>query len=204
MILFMIIRFFPIFVVTLTAVSTFGQGVLVLDQYSWLDETPFPGSGTFITANANPWGQSFTPTLSAVDYVRFKFADGDRLQTGGATVHVNILSDSISGRLLASTEPVFMADGFAGVATFLFPASVPVVPGTVYYFTVAVHPGSDLWAIDSAGYNYPGGSGFWAGVAGAGDLWFQEGIVVPEPTVLWIALIGAGALAWKSRLNRKQ
>ena len=180
-----------------------GQGVLVLDQYSWLDETPFPGTGS-VMQNADPLGQSFTPTLSSVDFVRFKFADADSLQANGATVHVDLLSGSITGTLLGSTAPVFMPDGFAGVATFLFPASQPLTPGTTYYFSVILHAGSDAWAIDSGGYNYPGGMSYWQGAAVGGDLWFQEGIVVPEPSLVTLFLLGGAGLAAARSRHRRQ
>lgn len=121
--------------------------------------------------------------------MRFKFADADTLQTSGATIHVSLLSGSINGTVVSSTAPVFMEDGFAGVATFLFPSSVPVIPGMTYYFTLTLHPGGDQWAVDIEGFNYPGGSSYYQGMATGGDLWFQEGIVVPEPTVTALLLL---------------
>ena len=48
-------------------------------------------------------------------------------------------------------------------------------------------------------YNYTGGTAFSQGVPSPDgtDLWFREGSVVPEPSTLPLAVIGAGALFWR-------
>jgi hypothetical protein len=45
-------------------------------------------------------------------------------------------------------------------------------------------------------YNYTGGTVFWNGVAAVNeDLWFREGVVVPEPAAVALGFVGAGLLA---------
>ena len=84
-------QFFSLLTVLLLAAgSMFGQGEFVVDQFSSTYETPIPGSGTLIQQLASPWGQSFTPNLSAVDFVRFKFSDGDTGNGLGMTMYVRL------------------------------------------------------------------------------------------------------------------
>jgi len=56
----------------LFATTLYGQGTLLLDQYSSLDETVFPG---IRTGSIHGVGQSFTPTLSGIDFIRLSIAD---------------------------------------------------------------------------------------------------------------------------------
>jgi hypothetical protein len=118
----------------------------------------------------------------------------------GATVYVNLRADSISGSILGSTDPVFMADGFVGYPNFIFSSPVTVTPGTVYYFQPVVQSG-DLWGITAYNaYNYSGGTAYSQGAAvPAFDLWFREGIVVPEPSGAFLVLVGIGLVVWCRR-----
>ena len=84
-----------------------------------------------------------------------------------------------------------MTDNFAGVTYFFFSTPTALSPGITYFFEPVVQSG-DLWNIDSAEYNYPGGTGFNNGLpVGASDLWFREGIVVPEPSSVLLILMGS-------------
>ena len=148
-----------------------------------------------------PWGQSFTPALSGVDFIRLKLAD-DRPGNGiGATVYLNLRSDSITGPILGTTASISMLDGFRGNPTFFFPATVPVTPGTTYYLEPITAPGSDFWNTIVSEYNYPGGSAIRGGLPVlASDLWFREGLyIVPEPSSALLLLLGAAGFACSRR-----
>jgi hypothetical protein len=113
---------------------------------------------------------------------------------------VNLLSDSITGTVLSATSPVFMPDGFsAGRTNFFFPNPVPVNPGTTYYFQPVTLPGSDnLWGIiENPNYNYAGGTAFVSGAptSPASQLWFREGILVPEPSSMLLFCAGTAVVA---------
>ena len=176
----------------------------MFDQQSSTNESPpFPGTGAVIQQVPQPWGQSFTPILSAIDFIRLKLSDNATNNGLGAVLRVNLRTDSVGGPILATTDPLALADGFAGTADFFFSASGPLTSNVFYYFEPIVVSG-DLWKIDSGEYNYPGGSAWVNGLPGPGsDVWFREGIV-PEPSSVWLALIGGGAFAFVRRGQRSE
>jgi hypothetical protein len=82
---------------------------------------------------------------------------------------------------------------------------VTVTPGQTYYFQVVEQSGDDTWGITGdPDYRYPGGTLFLNGVAVPhSDLWFREGIVVPEPSSMMLLLLGAGVFAYFRRAKAK-
>jgi hypothetical protein len=50
------------------------------------------------------------------------------------------------------------------------------------------------------GSDYAGGTEFLQGQPGNNDLWFREGIVVPEAGTWALLVIGCGLLVWRRRL----
>jgi hypothetical protein len=195
----------------LAATWAHSQGTLVLDQYSSLDERTMAGSGTPIQWFATPFGQSFTPSLSAIDYIKLNLSDHFTGNGLGATIYVVLHSDSIGGPVLGTTESVYLADSSATISTFLFASTIALTAGTAYYAEILIQSGSDDWDIITDGYNYTGGSlivggsGHFGGPGGS-DAWFQEGIVViPEPSSVWLLLVGCGMLLYvRSRQNCRQ
>jgi hypothetical protein len=118
-------------------------------------------------------------------------------------MYVNLRSNSITGPIIASSDPVFMPDSFGsfsrGFTNFFFSTDISVVPGTTYYFQPIVQTGGDSWEVVNYTYNYSGGTVFFNGTANSSfDLWFREGIVVPEPSVLTL-LISSGVLLYVRR-----
>jgi hypothetical protein len=58
--------------------------------------------------------------------------------------------------------------------------------------------------VNKGNYNYPGGTAFYHGVSDpTEDLWFREGIVVPEPSSIFLLLTG-GAFALLTSFRRKE
>jgi PEP-CTERM motif len=182
---------------TITVVQ--GQGTFIYDQQSATSQSI--DGGTPIE-EGQPMGQSFTPGLSSVGFVQLEFLNPLPGNSLGATVYVNLLADSITGPVIESTAPVTMPAGTV-IETFLFSTPASVTPGTTYYFQPeVVQPGSnDPWSIDvSEFFNYSGGSLYAQGTADPSlDLWFREGMVVPEPSPSWLVLLGSGVLFYARR-----
>lgn len=177
------------------AASASGQGTFIYDQQSSTDEVHIlPGETFSIQSATPPWGQSFTPSLSPIGFIRLGLDDGNVNDGLGATVYVNLVAGSIGGTVIASTMPITMPNNFAGFPTFYFPTAVSVKPGVTYYFTPVVQSGG-TWDILSSDYNYQGGS-LWENGTPAlpSDLWFREGVVTPEPSPL--ALLSVGTVAY--------
>ena len=186
-------------IIVLLSFCAQGQGTFVFDQQSSTDETPWPnGSGTTIQQITPPYGQSFTPSLSAVDFIRLNLNDPFPANSTGATLFIN-LKTSINGSNTASTAAVTLPDSFAGIVDFFFSSSVTLTPGQVYYFQPVVQSG-DSWGVSVSEYGYPGGSAFAGGIAfPMSDFWFREGILVPEPASAWLLLLGGGVLLLRRR-----
>ena len=175
------------------AASAQGTVTFVYDQQS-ATESSSGGSATTIQTH-QPIGQSFTPTLSSVGFVRLFTGDRTNNNGIGATLSVNLMSGSITGPVLGSTAAVGLQDSFVGYTDFVFATPVDVTPGTLYFFQPIVQSG-DTWAIINYNYSYPNGTAFANGVASPGfDMWFREGIIIPEPSSAWLALAGAGVFA---------
>ena len=176
-----------------------GQGTFVFDQQS-ADENTF-GESAHSIQPSQPMGQSFTPGLPGVDFIRF-FTSDSSVNGLGATLYVNLRSGSITGPIMSSTTPVFLPDGFTGRTNFVFPSQVALTVGDTYYLQPVVQSG-DLWQVMAGHFNYTGGAEFGNGLPSPNfDLWFREGIVIPEPRALNLALAGlCGVLLEMRRLR---
>jgi hypothetical protein len=200
-----------IFLLAFAAMSSgvYGQGVFIYDQQSSTESLTGEGGG--IIQSNQPIGQSFTPALSSINFVRFQFADPNWGNGLGATVSVNLRSDSITGPILASTDPVFMPDSFgvgnsAGYTNFFISSPAPLSPGSTYYLQPILQSGDQSWFITDNVFNYPSGTAFFKGIASSTFyLWFREGIyVVPEPSSLSL-VIGSGVLFYvRHKKNQKR
>jgi hypothetical protein len=176
----------------LMIVLAYGQGTFVYDQQSADEST---GGGTTVGIQGNqPLGQSFTPTFSSVGFVRLNVGVGS-----GTTLCVNLRSNSIDGLAMSSTDSVLFPDTFVGTANFIFPTPVEVAPNTTYYFQLELIGNGGVAVAYS--YGYLGGDLIYQGAAvPSSDLWFREGIIVPEPSTLTLLLVGSGLLAWRKKL----
>ena len=189
----------------------FAQSTLfIYDQQSSTES--YYGSGAIVISEQQPLlGQSFTPSLSGIGFVRFGFYDGTLGNTLSATVSVNLRSDSITGSILGTTIPAVISSGVGSgtnspAVNLFFPSEVSLVPGTVYYLQPVFMVGNqNLQILSYHSFNYAGGSLINFGVGGSGsDMWFREGIIVPapEPETLSLGLLGAGLL-WAARQRAK-
>jgi hypothetical protein len=193
----------PIYLFLLLAASpAFAQGTFIYDQQSTTNESTLPyGVGSVIQPLSPGFGQSFTPILNGADFIRLYLLDSNPSNGLGATLSINLRTNSITGPILASTAPVALPDSFNGNVNFFYTNTVPLSPGTLYYFEPVVRSG-DQWRAMNGEYNYPGGMGFALGQGNAAaDLWFREGFV-PEPSMVMLLLVG-GAVFFTVRQRRR-
>jgi hypothetical protein len=183
-------------------ICALAQGTFVYDQQSSTDETPLPYGAGAVIQQFSSFGQSFTPTLNSIDFIRLKMTDNNEINNLGVTLYLNLRAESISGPILSTSPILALPNGFTGTVNFLLPASVSLTPGVPYFFEPIVQSG-DLWTVSTGEFNYPGGSVFANGVSASGsDFWFREGIIVPEPSSLALAMSGLACFAVLIRRRR--
>jgi len=182
----------------LSGTNLFAQGLLV-DQAS--------GTTNELTSQAtvlpdNQIAQSFTPSLSAVGFVQFQTYIS--AASSGERVVINLRQDAYNGPIVSSTDPVFLINKITQINTFYFSGNIPITPNQVYYFEPVVLSAGN-WFIGDKPSSYDRGDLFSNGVpsGGAVALWFQEGIVVPEPAAVWLLLFGSGLFLWQRRVGKK-
>jgi hypothetical protein len=186
---------FSVAIITLFVASAFGQGTFIYDQQSSTESDL--GEEGFDIQFWQPLGQSFTPSLDRVGFIRMYLGRGSFNQ--GAAIFLNLRTDSITGAVLASTSPVTLPVGFIGTVDFFFTNEVPLTPGITYYFQPKIQSGGPF-SVSGDTFRYPGGNAFLQGIASRGDdLWFREGIIVPEPSVTALLVLGSGAFVYARR-----
>ena len=189
----------------LVAALAHGQGTFIYDQQSADENTDGDLESVSVIQSLQPLGQSFTPTLSSVGFIRLGLLDGHSGNGLGATMDILLRSDSITGPIIGTSDSVTMPDRYGNYTDFIFSTPVAVKPGETYYFQPVVESG-DSWAIISVySFLFPGGTGYYNGKANANfDLWFREGVVVvPEPSSVVLLLLGGGMLALFRRVKAK-
>src|SRR5579862_2132891 len=183
----------PILILTtliIAACCARGQGTFLVDQS--INPTNAPGG--FANIQPDPTGESFIPTLSSVGFVEFYLGDPIRVQ--GPTMSVDLWSGSLgSGTLLGQSSPVSLPTTFVGIVAFSFANPISVTSGTTYYLQPVIQTGDSEQIGEVPGTAYPNGMAFISGTAQPGaDLWFREGIIVPEPSCFSLALLGILAI----------
>jgi hypothetical protein len=187
------------------------QTIFLYDQESVSSDYDTGESGYSVMTN-QPLGQAFTPSLSSVGFVRLQLVDPNRYYGTGATIYVNLWAGSIEGNgdLLGSTAPIFLplAFGLNGTSpitaetNFVFAAPISVTPGQSYYLQPVVQSGDDIVVLGNY-FSYAGGSLLVNGAVKPNQsLWFREGILVPEPSPLWLVLLGSGVWFYVRRIHR--
>jgi hypothetical protein len=187
------------------AFRAYGQGTtFVYDQQSSTDEGYYGyGTGPAYQGLLPVTGQSFTPSLSGIDFIRLELNDSSPTGALGSTWFLNLHSDSIHGPILATTAPVDLPGAFTGTANFFFPNTIPLTPGATYWFDVN-SPDGGAWHLVAGILNYPGGYA-WAQDTphDFSDYWFREGLVVPEPSSAALLLLGGAAFISLRRPKRQ-
>jgi hypothetical protein len=136
-------------------------------------------------------GQEFKPTFSRVDFIDAMLWSA---AAEFATFQMRVHEGTLAGPVIAVSSPIdYTFSGGAGMPVrFLFPASVPVVPNQTYVFEI---PPMSIYTGAAVGPTpYDRGRVFQPDIETPADydLWFREGIIVPEPAT-W-KLIAAATL----------
>jgi len=187
-----------VLLVALTVVPTSAraQGTFVYDQSSSIESNP--GEFSVNIQNTQPMGQSFIPTLGEIGFIRLRILNFN--VTG--SLFVNLRENSITGGVLAASSPATIANSFVGYVDFFFQPGTTLSPGTTYFLQPSVITGPGLFAGSHNGFGYPGGTAFLNGEADRfnNDLWFREGLYIPEPSVL--ALVGLTTVCFIFRRHK--
>lgn len=181
-----------------------GQGTtFVYDQQSSTDEGYYGyGFGPAYQSLLPTTGQSFTPSLSAIDFIRLEINDSTPTGTVASTWFLNLHSGTIHGPVLGTTATVDLPGGFTGAANFFFPNTIPLTPGTSYWFDVN-SPDGGAWHVIFSQFNYPGGIAWAQDMANPlPDYWFREGVLVPEPSSAALLLLAGVTLIYFRRAKR--
>jgi len=181
--------------------NLFAQGLLV-DQASGT-------TNEVVTATSslpdNQLAQSFTPSLSAVGFVEFSaivpaFPGNDQVRFA-----VNLRQGAFNGPILGTTDPVVLVNHGIQFGPFYFPESVPVTPGQLYFFEPVLLSAGSLAIGTKFPSSYLGGDLWSNGLMDPNaDLWFREGVVVPEPGAVCLLLFGASVFLLQRRNPRNQ
>lgn len=173
-----------------------GQGTFVWDQQA-SDTNSI--DGVAYLNNQQPMGQAFTPSFSSISAAAFFLSGGFPGATGD--VEVNIRSGSITGTILGTSDAVTF-NGNSGIYDFLFSSPVTLTPGITYYLQpIQVNPGGV--GVNLVNAPVPTGGAIYNGVLhNNNNYWYQEGIVVPEPSSALLAV--AGVVAYLHRRHRRK
>lgn len=174
--------------IVFTTSAALGSPVAVVDQ-----ENPGPFETTNGAFAPFSFGQSFTPTLPAIDASEFLLGGDD------STIVVRLRdsvagADGLSGSIISQSLPVLVDLTGSHVFHFDFPARVSLMPGQPYVAELLITTGS-LGVRHTQGDVYAGGQflhqGFSPTVFSNTDLVFAEGIhAVNGPTTF--TLVGLG------------
>jgi hypothetical protein len=170
------------------------DAISVVDQ-----QNPGPFNGS---AGGVVFGQSFTPTLSRIDFFEVEIGDF------GAIDEVQILNgvsgfDGLSGAVLGTSDPAATEAASRQPVQFIFPGGIALTPGNTYVARIFSTNGD--FAPGIAGISittdnaYTGGQLLEAGFSDTDpflvnyDAVFREGLTsVPEVPTLWSVAVGLG------------
>ena len=162
--------------------AAFGASLFVIDQ-----ENPGPYETTNGSTAVFSFGQSFTPTLPAVD--AFEFLLGGDNSTVVVQLRDGVAgADGLGGNIIAQSQPVLVDMFGSNFFHFDFPNRVSLVPNQVYVAELLITTGS-LGVRHTQNDQYAGGQflhqDFSPTTFSLTDLVFKEGLhdaTVPEPS----------------------
>ena len=190
-----------IIVFLLLASPTYAGLITIVDQ-----QNPDPYETTYGSSTIS-FGQSFTPTLSAVDAFEFLLGGSD------ATIIVNLRQgivgyDGLGGSIIAQSVPVLVNQYGSNLFHFDFTERIYLTPCDLYVAELKILSG-DLGVRGTQNNLYGNGQFLHGGLLPSSfnntDLVFSEGLTSPTPIPATIflfltGLIGLGGL----RISRKK
>jgi hypothetical protein len=204
--------------VVLLGIATGSAPADVIDQ----SYVPVTGQDFNTSDSGNlPLGQSFTPTLGSVDFVKLYIQDAGSDIGPGTSFEVMIRAGTIGGAILGTSNVVSVPDNlnlgiglFANFTTtrFDFAAPIALTPGQVYVIDIVQLPpivtGNFNFAAGGGPLNssaYAGGTAIVNGAALPGfDFAFQEGVhAVPEPASILHCALGFAGLGFALVARRR-
>lgn len=177
----------------LWSVPIFGQGGMIVDQQSTSVIATFGSSDVY---------QSFTPSLSAINFVQLQV--WDEVQGASESMAVDLLAGSSAGPIIGVSAPASIPTAYLGSATFVFPNSISLTPGDTYFIQPVAQ--GNIYAPQYVYGNVPyvGGNLTVNNVTLADSMSFSEGIIVPEPSSMVLAATcGLTLLIARRKCNRK-
>jgi hypothetical protein len=173
---------------------TLGQGTFIFDQQS-SDESRILEGGFGLGVGTGTGVQSFTPRFDSIGFLKLVvFVDA------ASKFAVNVRSGSPSGPILGTTDTLTVPKTSSQTPiTLHFSTQVGLTPGTTYYLEPTALLNGGL--VNQSLYQYPGGTLFFDGVPNQQtyDMWFREGIVVPEPAAVSLTLVAGFSVLWSKR-----
>jgi hypothetical protein len=177
--------------------------ISVIDQ-----QNPGPPDGS---QGGVVFGQSFTPTLSRIDFFEVEIGDF------GAMDQVQILNgvsgfDGLSGAVLGTSNPAATAANDREPVQFIFPGGISLIQGDTYVAQISSINGT--FAPGIAGISittdnaYKGGQLLEVGFSDTSpflvnyDAVFQEG-TVPEVPTIWLLASGLAIIVGKRSLTTR-
>jgi hypothetical protein len=157
---------------------------LVVDQATGSLEDPLV-NGVILPGS---FAQSFTPLLPSIDFIQVSLVVE---QTNALTFYFNLREGGPNSPIFASTVPAVLSNRGTEKKTFYFPNSVPLILGNIYFFE-PVDASKGLMNINYLSpSSYTRGDLWSNGVKDPdADLWFREGVIVPEPSALLLVNFG--------------
>jgi hypothetical protein len=154
----------------------------IIDQFTSLSPTP-PFS--YNIEGFKPTGQSFVPSLNALDFVSLYIDDASCSQTGSESgdLYVRIRKTSITDEIVGASNVVHFNNCFVGVKQFQFSPYVKLSPRKQYFIEVVYESGSVASAYVSENpMAYSKGIFYLEGKEQPyADMVFQEGIFYSLP-----------------------
>lgn len=196
-------------VVQFLLVALMMVGSAKADTFSIIDQqNPGPGDGS---QGGVVFGQSFTPTLSRIDFFEVEIGDF------GAIDQVQILNgvsgfDGLSGTVLGTSDPAVTPVNDRQPVRFIFPGGIALIPGDTY--VARIYSTNGTFAPGIAGISittdnaYTGGQLLEAGFSDTSpvivdyDAVFQEG-TVPEVPTIWLLASGLAIIVGTRSLTNR-
>jgi hypothetical protein len=169
-------------------------------QVFQIDQSNDGVTNFYFSLTSQPIGQEFIPSFTSLNAVVLRTYGSDGPVT--ASFQVRIHPGSLAGPVAGVSDQAFRSDGWPAYTQFSFPASVSLTPGSTYVMELVLTSGAPAWW--GVGYNpwagYSQGRMILSGSPSSTyDLWFQEGVVIPEPGVQVLYLLGIASLVFARR-----